>query len=240
MTRAIHSATERSVLTIVVTASLLFSFGPLRIAGAQETTAASTISETGRQERVMSSDLTRMVRAAAYLYDLDPALMTAIARVESGDDPVAASSRGAIGLMQLMPATAARFGVINPADPVENLLGAARFLSYLRQSAATGRTLPEVLAAYNAGEGAVAHYGGIPPYPETQSYVRKVLIAYLTQPVSDGDPRDPGRAPSTRKYSANDGAAEDKADPFRQLELIQRNRALAAKPRTNGNQTAGK
>ena len=89
--------------------------------------------------------------------------------------------------MQLMPQTAARFGVTNAADPIENLLGAARFLSYLQTDFWGPRTLPEVIAAYNAGEGAVAHYGGIPPYAETQNYVREVLIAYLSQPLPAPD-----------------------------------------------------
>jgi soluble lytic murein transglycosylase-like protein len=180
-----------------------------------------------------------MLTAAAYLYGLDPALIAAIARVESGGNPNAVSPRGAMGLMQLMPATAARFGVTNPADPVENLLGAARFLSHLRQTAQSGRTLPEMLAAYNAGEGVVARYGGMPPYAETQSYVRKVLIAYLSQPPQAGN-NDSSPTRPRRYYSTADAAAEGKGDPFRQLELIQRNRAQAAKLRPRGSQAAGK
>ena len=142
--------------------------------------------------------------------------------------------------MQLMPDTAVRFGVTNPADPVENLLGAARFLSYLQHAAGAGRTLPEVLASYNAGEGAVARYEGIPPYAETRNYVRKVLIAYLSQPAPPPVRHDPGRLPSHRSYSATDASAEERADPFRQLELIQRNRALAAKSHSGGGPAAGK
>ena len=80
--------------------------------------------------------------------------------------------------MQLMPATARRFGVSDTLNPVENVSGAARFLAYLRQDAQI-QDLPELLAAYNAGEGAVARYGGIPPYEETREYVRRVLWAYL-------------------------------------------------------------
>jgi len=88
-----------------------------------------------------------------------------------------------------MPDTATRFGVLDPMDPVENALGAARFIAYLRARESsmpdeTRRHLPELLAAYNAGEGAVDRYGGIPPYAETRGYVRAVLIDYLL----DGDP----------------------------------------------------
>ena len=130
------------------------------------------------------ADNDRLFRAAAELYSIDPDLLAAIASVESGGDSGAVSPKGAQGLMQLMPATANRFRVLDPFDPVSNTLGAVRFISFLRQyRTAHGDgaplSLPEMLAAYNAGEGAVDKYDGIPPYPETQQYVRKVLIAYL-------------------------------------------------------------
>lgn len=126
----------------------------------------------------------RLFRAAAELYSIDPDLLAAIASVESGGNSAAVSPKGAQGLMQLMPATANRFRVLDPYDPVSNTLGAVRFISFLRQyRTAHGDgaplSLPELLAAYNAGEGAVDKYNGIPPYPETQQYVRKVLVAYL-------------------------------------------------------------
>ena len=122
------------------------------------------------------------------MYGIDPALLEAIARVESGGNPSAVSPKGAQGLMQLMPDTAERFGVLDAMDPVENALGAARFIAYLRARESsmpdeTRRHLPELLAAYNAGEGAVDKYGGVPPYAETRGYVRTVLIDYLL----DGD-----------------------------------------------------
>ncbi len=130
------------------------------------------------------ADNNRLFRAAAELYSLDPDLLAAIATVESGGNSDAVSPKGAQGLMQLMPATANRFRVLDPFDPVSNTLGAVRFISYLRRYRSArgdgaGLSLAEMLAAYNAGEGAVDKYGGIPPYPETQHYVRKVLVAYL-------------------------------------------------------------
>jgi soluble lytic murein transglycosylase-like protein len=120
-----------------------------------------------------------MFSAAGSIYGLDPALLKAIAAVESDGRSDAVSSAGAMGLMQLMPATAARFGITDPFDPVQSVLGAARFLSYLRRESQTGGELPDLLAAYNAGPGAVERFGGIPPYPETQQYVRRVLWLYL-------------------------------------------------------------
>jgi soluble lytic murein transglycosylase-like protein len=228
-----------AALAVLMVARPLTIVVPLRAAHAQEVTVQAS-SRTARDKPAVSADLTPMLRATAYLCGLGPALMAAIAHVESGDDPTAVSPRGGIGLIQLIPDTAARFGVANPADQVENLLEAARFPSYLWQAAGAGRTLPKVLAAYNAGEGAVARHEGIPPYAETQNYVRKVLIAYLTQPAPPPVRRDLSRSAPHRRYSATDAPAEERADPFRQLELIQRNRALAAKSHSGGNQPAGK
>jgi hypothetical protein len=115
---------------------------------------------------------------AGTLFKLDPSLLEAIALVESAGRADAVSPKGALGLMQLMPDTARRFGVKHTFDPVENVLGAARFLAYLHEYVGI-EDLPQLLAAYNAGEEAVEHYHGIPPYAETREYVRRVLLAYL-------------------------------------------------------------
>jgi hypothetical protein len=152
--------------------------------------AASARAQVGPSAHA-PADNDRLLHAAAELYSIDPDLLAAIATVESGGNSGAVSPKGAQGLMQLMPATASRFRVLDPFDPVSNTLGAVRFISYLRQyrtarGDGASLSLPELLAAYNAGEGAVDKYGGIPPYPETQHYVRKVLIAYLF-----GDSRSP-------------------------------------------------
>jgi soluble lytic murein transglycosylase-like protein len=146
-----------------------------------------------------------MFCAVAAMYGLDPALLEAIAAVESHGHSDAISSAGAMGLMQLMPATAARFGVDDPFDPVESALGAARFLSYLRDGSRFGRHLPDLLAAYNAGQGTVERFGGVPPYLETQEYVRRVLWFYLlgVPPLDSAGPKLPARravshAPTTQ------------------------------------------
>src|SRR5271163_1857164 len=115
------------------------------------------------------------------MHDIDPELLEAMAEVESGGNPLSVSPKGALGLMQLMPTTAAAFSVLDPFDPVANVSGAADFLDYLRNRFANNpnlQGLPALLAAYNAGPGAVEKYGGIPPYAETNRYVRRVIERY--------------------------------------------------------------
>jgi len=110
-------------------------------------------------------------------HQVDQALLRAIIEVESNWNPAAISPKGATGLMQLMPSTAAQYGTKNLQDPLENLQAGVKHLNYLMKKFAGNLSL--VLAAYNAGEGAVMKYGGkIPPYPETQAYVKKVLELY--------------------------------------------------------------
>ncbi|MGY1715953.1 NlpC/P60 family protein [Geodermatophilus sp. SYSU D01106] len=111
--------------------------------------------------------------AAGARHGVDPALLAGVAKVESGFDSSAVSPAGATGLMQFMPATAAGLGV-TATDPASSIDGAAR---YLRQLTDRFGSTDLALAAYNAGPGTVSRYGGIPPYAETQSYVRKVTSA---------------------------------------------------------------
>jgi soluble lytic murein transglycosylase-like protein len=106
---------------------------------------------------------------------MDPALVAAVARAESGFNPAAVSPAGAQGLMQLMPSTARGLGVTDPFDPAQNLDGGAR---YLRAQLDRFGDPALALAAYNAGPGAVSRAGGIPPYAETQTYVQRVLGYY--------------------------------------------------------------
>lgn len=112
------------------------------------------------------------ILTASYEHGLDPALIRAVIHAESSFNPEALSPKGAQGLMQLMPATARRFGVEDPFDPAENIDGGARYLSWLL--ARFDDDMLRAVAAYNAGEGAVDRHGGIPPYKETQTYVERV------------------------------------------------------------------
>jgi cell wall-associated NlpC family hydrolase len=120
-----------------------------------------------------SSGYDALFSAATQKYDLPAGLLKAVGRTESGLDAGARSPAGAIGLMQLMPGTARGLGV-DPTDPAQAIDGAARLLA---QNLSSFGSLPLAIAAYNAGAGAVRQYGGIPPYPETQTYVQRVLAA---------------------------------------------------------------
>jgi soluble lytic murein transglycosylase-like protein len=108
--------------------------------------------------------------------NVSPALVLAVMGIESMGNPEAVSSAGATGLMQLIPATAARFGVSDATDPGQNIKGGVAYLNFLMNS--FNRDAVLVLAAYNAGEGAVAANDGVPPYAETRDYVPKVLAAW--------------------------------------------------------------
>jgi soluble lytic murein transglycosylase-like protein len=116
------------------------------------------------------------VRRLAPDYGLGPNLILAIIQTESNFNPRARSAANALGLMQLIPSTAARFGVKDRADPVQNLHGGMAYMRWLLSF--FGGDLRLSLAGYNAGERAVEKYLGVPPYPETQNYIRKVLRAY--------------------------------------------------------------
>jgi soluble lytic murein transglycosylase-like protein len=123
------------------------------------------------------SRYSRHILAAARSSNLDPALIHAVITVESGYNPSARSKAGAVGLMQLMPETAARYNVANRWDPEQNIQGGSRYLRDLLQI--FDNDLRLALAAYNAGEDAVAKYGNrIPPYRETIAYVPKVMKYY--------------------------------------------------------------
>src|SRR3989441_1364264 len=123
-----------------------------------------------------SGDLRELATAAARRHGLDPGLVLAVVSVESAFRPEAVSRKGAQGLMQLMPATAASLGVKDVFDPVENLDGGSRHLGSLLTL--YGGDLVSALAAYNAGAGAVARHGGVPPYRETRAYVKRVHERY--------------------------------------------------------------
>lgn len=137
--------------------------------------AVSRKSQSEGDEQVQGK-FAEIIQQAAQKYNVDPRLIQAVIRAESNFNPKATSSAGAMGLMQLMPATAAGLGVTDPYDPKDNIFGGTKFLARLLQKYKNDVSL--ALAAYNAGPGAVDRYGGIPPYSETRVYVQRVLQYY--------------------------------------------------------------
>ena len=121
---------------------------------------------------------------AADTYHVPVQLLKAVAKAESNFDPMAESSAGAQGIMQLMPATASGLGVSDAFDPEQNIMGGAKYLS--EQLARYDGNAVLALAAYNAGPGNVAKYDGVPPFKETQNYISKVM-AYAGEPITAGD-----------------------------------------------------
>jgi soluble lytic murein transglycosylase-like protein len=113
-----------------------------------------------------------LIHEASERYDVNPALIRAVIATESAFDASAVSPAGALGLMQLMPALAEELGVIDPFDPRENIMGGTRYLSEMLRLHSGNVRL--ALASYNAGPGAVSKYDGIPPYRETQKYVKTI------------------------------------------------------------------
>jgi len=135
-----------------------------KVAGAIQPTAS-------RSGRTPSAEVKTLVDLAAKDYDVAPELVHSVIQVESNYDQFAVSPKGAQGLMQLMPATAKRFGVTDTFDPKQNIEAGVRYLKFLQKTFKDDRL---AIAAYNAGEGAVQRYGSVPPYPETVDYVAKV------------------------------------------------------------------
>ena len=143
------------------------------VQSAQSATAVQQ-AEKSRSD-VSNPELSRTIHAAAAKYAVDPKLISAVAEVESGGNQSAVSPAGAVGVMQLMPETAAGLGV-NPYDMKSNVEGGAK---YLREMLDTfDGDVKKAVAAYNAGPNAVKAYGGVPPYAETQNYVNNVLDIY--------------------------------------------------------------
>jgi hypothetical protein len=135
--------------------------------------SAADLSYKASRKALFRSSYDRLIDEECRKANLDAAFVSAVIKAESNFDPYARSRKGALGLMQLMPATAARLGVRRCFDPAANVRGG---VAYLKQLCARFSNSPElVLAAYNAGEQAVDSYGGVPPYRETVDYVRRIL-----------------------------------------------------------------
>ena len=141
-----------------------------QVSGGASGTGSSAAAELGK----LPQSERELIISQARREGVDPALALAVVLQESGGNPSAVSPSGALGLMQLMPGTVQELGVSKPLDPTQNLAGG---LDYLRQKLTEFGSVPLGLAAYNAGSGAVSSWGGVPPYPETQSYVSNIMRA---------------------------------------------------------------
>ena len=143
----------------------------------------------------------RLVEKTAKDYNVSPALVNSVISVESGFNPLAVSWKGAQGIMQLMPATARRFGVSDAFDVKQNLEGGVRYLRFLQDTFKDDKL---AIAAYNAGEGAVAKYNGIPPYRETVDYVKKVGDQYEQAKKSEESEKAAADAPVVAQKPTED------------------------------------
>jgi hypothetical protein len=133
-----------------------------------------------------------LIHEASTQYRIDPALVRAVIRVESAFNPFSVSSAGALGLMQLMPELAAELGIDDPFDPRQNIFGGVRYLRTLLDAHDGNEAL--ALASYNAGPGAVAEFAGVPPYPETERYVRTITgMLARERGITDDKPETPER-----------------------------------------------
>ncbi|HEX3108975.1 MAG TPA: lytic transglycosylase domain-containing protein [Thermoanaerobaculia bacterium] len=150
------------------------------------------------KQRNRRSAYDKMIERYADAYNVDPVLVHAVILVESDFNPRCVSNKNARGLMQLIPETAQRYGVKNVFDPEENIRGGVHYLSDLLEM--FGHDMERALAAYNAGEGAVTRYGGIPPYQETSTYVNRALTVYYGRPY--------GTAATATWYPGHSGGAK--------------------------------
>jgi soluble lytic murein transglycosylase-like protein len=171
---AVNSALARQLGVDLVSSSDSTASSGTDSLSASSTSISGTSSASS--DLVTTEELDSYFAEASATYGVDEKLLKAVAKAESNFNPSAVSSAGAIGIMQLMPSTAAGLGVSDSFDARENILGGAKYLSQLLNKYNGDTSL--ALAAYNAGSARVDEYGGIPPFTETQNYVQKVLAYY--------------------------------------------------------------
>lgn len=153
------------------------SFANMMQRAMNETTSSNTNAASSTLD-----DVQKMIDSISQRHGMDPKLISSVVSAESAYNPMAVSKVGAKGLMQLMPGTAQMLGVNDPYDAEQNLDGGTR---YLKQMINRYHDVPTALAAYNAGPGNVDKYGGIPPFQETQNYVKTIMSRYTSTDSSN-------------------------------------------------------
>ena len=186
----------------------------------------------GKTGITTSAELEAIFKKAADTYDVPEELLKAMAKAESGFNPDAVSKCGAQGIMQLMPATARALGVTDPFDPEQNIMGGAKYISDKIKAYDGDITL--ALAAYNAGPGNVAKYGGVPPFAETQNYIKKIY-GYMGEDIQLPDSISSGGLAGRSNLLAEYGIAglpadseEAKNQLLLQLQLMRQQMELQA------------
>jgi len=172
----LHKAAESGVVEAGNLLHLIGSPAPAKLPNCGQLARTFRTYALPTEPPVAPAEIRALIESIAPGFGLDTNFVTAVIATESAFHSNAVSPKRAMGLMQLMPETAARFGVEHPFDPAENIRGGASYLKWLLDRYAGNIDL--ALAAYNAGENAVEAYGGIPPYPETQQYVARVESIY--------------------------------------------------------------
>ncbi len=153
--------------------------------------APPTPPQTGPPKTTARDPLEKLIAGAAWRQGLDPDFVASVVKAESGFIPTATSPKGAQGLMQLMPHTAAALGVTDVLDPASNLEGGTRYLRQLLDR--YDGDAVKALAAYNAGPQRVAEFGGIPPFPETYAYVARIIQDYNRKKLEKSAPAPTGK-----------------------------------------------
>jgi hypothetical protein len=174
------------------------------------------------EPRPLEAALAEAVGPIAAQHELSPDLIRSVIKVESNYNPYAISPKGAQGLMQLIPATARRFGVADVFNPVENIQGGTRYLKYLMNL--YHGDYPLALAAYNAGEEAVARYGGVPPFPETRNYVVQVRkqLEISSQAAANAKPKETAAPPLPVEASAGPRHVQEIVEPDGRVRYVSR------------------